>query len=52
METDVDKIIVRSNLTIILANKRFFDLPNFFADNKIHIISSLPFYNKEKTDNQ
>ena len=39
-------------MTIILANKKFFDLPNFFADNRIHIISSLPFYNKEKTDNQ
>ena len=24
----------------------------FFPDNRIHIISSLPFYNKEKTDNQ
>lgn len=51
-KTRVDEIIVRSNLTIILANKKFFDLPNFFADNRIHIISSLPFYNKEKTDNQ
>ena len=51
-KTKVDEIIVRSNLTIILANKKFFDLPKFFADNKIHIISSLPFYNKEKTDNQ
>ena len=51
-KTKVDEIIVRSNLTIILANKKFFDLPSFFADNKIHIISSLPFYNKEKTDNQ
>ena len=51
-KTRVDEIIVRSNLTIILANKKFFDLPNFFADNRIHVISSLPFYNKEKTDNQ
>ena len=51
-KTKVDEIIVRSNLTIILANRKFFDLPNFFADNRIHIISSLPFYNKEKTDNQ
>ena len=51
-KTKVDEIIVRSNLTIILANKKFFDLPNFFADNRIHVISSLPFYNKEKTDNQ
>ena len=51
-KTKVNEIIVRSNLTIILANKKFFDLPNFFADNRIHIISSLPFYNKEKTDNQ
>ena len=51
-KTKVNEVIVRSNLTIILANKKFFDLPNFFADNRIHIISSLPFYNKEKTDNQ
>ena len=51
-KTKVDEIIVRSNLTIILANKKFFDLPEFFSDNRIHIISSLPFYNKEKTDNQ
>jgi radical SAM/Cys-rich protein len=51
-KTRVDEIIVRSNLTIIMANKKFFDLPIFFAEHRIHVISSLPFYNKEKTDNQ
>ncbi len=44
--------IVRSNLTIILANKKFHDLPDFFAKHNIHIISSLPYYKREKTDKQ
>ena len=48
----VEEIIVRSNLTIIMANKKYLDLPVFFAQNKIHIISSLPFYKKDKTDSQ
>lgn len=45
-------IIVRSNLTIILANKKYHDLPKFFSKHKIHVVSSLPFYKKEKTDKQ
>jgi radical SAM/Cys-rich protein len=48
----VQDFIVRSNLTIILANKKHHDLPEFFAKNNIHIISSLPFYKREKTDKQ
>jgi radical SAM/Cys-rich protein len=44
--------IVRSNLTIILANKKYHDLPNFFKKYNVHVISSLPFYKKEKTDKQ
>jgi len=48
----IKDFIVRSNLTILLANKKFFDLPDFFAKHNIHIISSLPFYKKEKTDRQ
>ena len=35
-----------------MANKRFYDLPDFFASNNVHVISSLPFYKKEKTDRQ
>jgi radical SAM/Cys-rich protein len=48
----VQDFIVRSNLTIILANKKHHDLPEFFAKHNIHVISSLPFYKREKTDKQ
>tara|TARA_R110002072_G_scaffold63882_3_gene158550 strand:+ start:1872 stop:2927 length:1056 start_codon:yes stop_codon:yes gene_type:complete len=51
-KTSVKEIIVRSNLTIIRANKKYYDLPEFFRDNNIHVISSLPFYSKDKTDKQ
>ena len=45
-------ILVRCNLTIILANKRFHDLPIFFREHRIHVVSSLPFYSESKTDRQ
>ena len=48
----IQDIIVRSNLTILSANKKYHDLPDFFREHRIHIISSLPFYKKEKTDRQ
>jgi radical SAM/Cys-rich protein len=48
----VEEIIVRSNLTIILANKKFKDLPKFFKKYKVHLVSSLPFYEKKRTDAQ
>ena len=51
-KTDVKEIIVRSNLTIIRANKKYYDLPEFFKKHNIHVVSSLPFYNKDKTDKQ
>lgn len=51
-KTKVKDIIVRSNLTILLANKKFYDLPEFFAQHQLHVVSSLPFYRKEKTDRQ
>jgi len=51
-KTEVEEIIVRSNLTIILANKKYNDLPEFFSEHKIHVISSLPFYKRNKTDRQ
>lgn len=47
-----EEIIVRSNLTIILANKKYHDLPEFFKKHNVHVVSSLPFYKKEKTDRQ
>lgn len=46
------KTMVRCNLTIILANKKYHDLPQFFAEHKVEVISSLPFYNKSRTDAQ
>jgi radical SAM/Cys-rich protein len=48
----VNDIIVRSNLTIILANKKYHDLPEFFAKNRLHVVSSLPYYKRDKTDKQ
>jgi radical SAM/Cys-rich protein len=51
-KTEVEEIIVRSNLTIILANKKYNYLPEFFSEHKIHVISSLPFYKRNKTDRQ
>lgn len=44
--------IVRSNLTILVANKKYYDLPEFFKKHNVHVVSSLPFYKKEKTDRQ
>ena len=46
------RIIVRCNLTIILANKRFHDLPDFFRLHRIEIASSLPSFTKDRTDRQ
>lgn len=50
--TPVTEIIVRSNLTIIMANKKYHDLPDFFKQHQVHVISSLPFYKRNKTDRQ
>ncbi|HMP98536.1 MAG TPA: arsenosugar biosynthesis radical SAM protein ArsS [Cyclobacteriaceae bacterium] len=51
-EIGVREIIVRSNLTIILANPKYHDLPEFFAKHKVRVCSSLPFYNADKTNRQ
>jgi radical SAM/Cys-rich protein len=48
----VTEIIVRSNLTIIVANPKYHDLPEFFKQHKVRLVSSLPFYNAGKTDRQ
>lgn len=45
-------IIVRCNLTIILANKKFHDLPEFFKQHTIEVVSSLPSFTKDRTDRQ
>ena len=48
----VNDFIVRSNLTIIRANKKYHDLPEFFKKYNIHVISSMPHYTRGKTDKQ
>jgi radical SAM/Cys-rich protein len=45
-------VIVRCNLTIILANKKYHDLPEFFAHHGVEVVSSLPFYTQDRTDRQ
>jgi radical SAM/Cys-rich protein len=44
-------IMVRSNLTILVSNG-FEGYPKFLADNKVEIISSLPYYTASNTDRQ
>ncbi len=46
------KIIVRCNLTIIVANKKYNDLPEFFKKHKVEVVSSLPYFTSTKTDAQ
>ncbi len=48
----VKDFIVRSNLTIIRANKKYYDLPDFFKKHNIHVISSMPHWTRGKTDKQ
>src|SRR5688572_25860886 len=45
-------IIVRCNLTIILANKKYYDLPQFYKAHHVEVVSSLPFYTQDRTDRQ
>ncbi len=45
-------IIVRCNLTIILANKKYHDLPEFYKQHQVEVVSSLPFYTQDRTDRQ
>jgi radical SAM/Cys-rich protein len=46
------KTMVRCNLTIIRANPSYQDLPQFYARNNVHVVSSLPFFEKGRTDKQ
>lgn len=48
----IKEIIVRSNLTIIVSHSRYKDLPDFFRENEVRLVSSLPFYSAERTDRQ
>jgi radical SAM/Cys-rich protein len=46
------EILVRCNLTIIVSNKKYHSLPDFFRSNRITVISSLPYFEESKTDRQ
>lgn len=48
----VKDFIVRSNLTIIRSNKKYYNLPLFFKKHNIHVVSSMPHWTKDKTDKQ
>ena len=48
----IEDFIVRSNLTIIRANKKYYDLPDFFKKHNVHVVSSMPHYTRGKTDKQ
>ncbi|MHC2990466.1 Fe-S oxidoreductase [Pontibacter sp. HJ8] len=45
-------VIVRCNLTIILANKKYHDLPRFFQEHGVQVVSSLPYFSASRTDAQ
>lgn len=45
-------ILVRCNLTIILANPKYHDLPDFFKENQVEVVSSLPYFTALRTDSQ
>ncbi|MCB0700184.1 MAG: arsenosugar biosynthesis radical SAM protein ArsS, partial [Chitinophagaceae bacterium] len=45
-------VMVRCNLTIILANKKYHDLPEYYKQHNVEVISSLPFYTQDRTDRQ
>lgn len=46
------KVMNRCNLTVIMANPKYHDLPKFFAANNVHVLSSLPYFSKSRTDSQ
>ena len=48
----IKDFIVRSNLTIIRANKKYYDLPEFFKKHNVHVVSSMPHWTRGKTDKQ
>lgn len=45
-------IMVRCNLTIIVANKKYQDLPEFYKKHRVEVVSSLPYFAASRTDAQ
>ena len=46
------QVINRCNLPIIMANPKYRELPQFFKEQQVHLISSLPYFSKSRTDKQ
>ncbi len=46
------EVIHRCNLTIIFSNPKYHLLPEFFAAQNLHLVCSLPHFNKLRTDAQ
>jgi radical SAM/Cys-rich protein len=46
------KVLVRCNLTIIVSNPRFRDLPEFYSKHNVEVVSSLPSFLSTRTDAQ
>ena len=46
------RVIDRCNLTIIMANPKYRDLPQFLAKHRVQVVSSLPYFSKKRTDGQ
>lgn len=45
-------VIVRCNLTIIVANPKYNDLPEFYKKHNVNVVSSLPYFSARRTDSQ
>lgn len=45
-------IINRCNLTILVANKKYRQLPEIFSRLKVEVVSSLPYFTARRTDSQ
>lgn len=46
------RVMVRCNLTILTVNPTYRELPRFYADHGVEVVSSLPYYQAAQTDRQ
>ncbi|MGE4131542.1 MAG: arsenosugar biosynthesis radical SAM (seleno)protein ArsS [Bdellovibrionales bacterium] len=46
------KVMDRCNLTVILSNPKYRDLPEFFRDHQVEVVSSLPHFSASRTNRQ
>ncbi|TVR86006.1 MAG: radical SAM/Cys-rich domain protein [Saprospirales bacterium] len=46
------EVMARCNLTIIVANKKYHDIPEFYRDHKVKVVSSLPHFSEKRTNSQ